>query len=232
MTSATPAAPASDADVAFARSNSLPDSKTPKPESLDQRVSLMRDRREREWRQQRSIRTWVHETVGLANDAATESADGWRIYVFWVRLYGVLHDLRLHWQRVVDKRRQGGLSTEKWVELVATIHEINSSLSEKHRLCIEYRRQWVGHPILNDFRVREIPGGIRDARKSRLVGDREVTMDEYDEVLDAMVRDDDHEGNARDIARAIIPGLRRLFDLTQYAYPFTPLALFVDVEAI
>jgi hypothetical protein len=209
-------------------------SKAPRPQSpptFDQRIALLQDRREREWRQHLSIRGWVHETVNFANDANKDTLDDWSVSMFWVRLYGVLYDLRVHWQRVAERRQQRGLDPSIFEQLVASTNAVNAALSEKHRLCLEHRRHWTVHPVLNDFRVTETTdGAIRDKRAARLVGNRATSMDDYDDVLMDMVRHDDHKGNARDISRPLLQPLYALFELVQQVYPQVPLSAFHDVE--
>lgn len=180
--------------------------------------------------QQRGIYTWLMETVGLADEAAKGELDDWRTYVFWVRLYGVLSDLREHWRKVIAQRQAKGLPARRFENLVAAADAVRESLSEEHALCVEYRRHWVAHPVLNDFRVSESSKGFRDSRGAKLLEGRMTRIDEYDDVLIRLVQSDDHKGNARDIAAAVIPTLHGLFDLVQETYRLVPLTAFRDVE--
>jgi hypothetical protein len=203
---------------------------SPHVPSPEQQLARLRDLSKREWMQQRGINLWLTETVGLANDAAKEELDDWRVYMFWVRLYGVLSDLREHWKKVIAQRHARGLETVRFESLVAATDEVRESLTEEHALCLEYRRHWVAHPVLNDFRISEGPKGIRDSRGAKLLEGRSTRIDEYDDALTRLVQSDDHKGNARDIAAAVIPALHRLCNLVQEMYRLVPIHSFHDVE--
>jgi hypothetical protein len=202
-----------------------------RPLTTEEQWTLLRDAVQRGGdRQARSMGLWVVETCGLANDAAKEALNDWAVAMFWVRLYGLLHDLRSYWSGVLERtpkddmvaadldevREQAMFALTQVREMVAAIDEVNATLTESERIFIEQRRHFECHPILDDYRVRRTPDGVRDDRKPRLLGGERRSLDEHDDaILEVLGNHAGHKQVAREIALKIQPALHRATALAQ-----------------
>jgi hypothetical protein len=186
--------------------------------TLDQKLALQRNQAYHgRHRVDRQNALWVEETQNLADKAIREGLSPFEAAMFWIRLFGVLHDLRGHWRRRAaeddSEPPQGELALGDQLRTIAACSdELLNVLSEDERIFLEYRRDYEAHPVQDAYHIRVTPKGLKTTRNFKLLDVASRELDEIEAVMDRAVERDDDAAIARKLAAKIAAPLARLLE--------------------
>jgi hypothetical protein len=124
----------------------------------------------------RSLKACVDEVIQSDSESAAA--------IFWIRLYGAIHDFREHFAttpsttppaNVLDPLEAEALAQDEYfADLAAGVRTACTGLldafSADERLTIQWKRDHEAHPFLSGYELREQRGALRHEGTHGLVG--------------------------------------------------------------
>jgi len=194
---------------------------TPSAVTIEDQIALLRDQAfHGPHRVERQNHLWVVETRQLADLALAKGMRAADAALFWIRLYGVLHDLAKHWQGAVApatgaSAKSADLARKPLLEkIVGAVRQTRAALSNEDRVFIEYRRNYEAHPIQNHYHVKRTPSGMKTECDFRLLDGATLSLETVQEITCSKLQADDDMAVARVMAESIREHLRRVEQLT------------------
>lgn len=188
----------------------------------------MRKRRDDEFQTNRDARLlagWVIDCRDLARQVIGGEANGWAVALYFVRLCGLLGEVRTYWQKrlgLPDAYELDILDIRGFVtQLVAALEGMQALLSEDQLIWIEYRRHFEAHAVQHKYRlhVDSTSGALVTTLAPKLIpGAEPRELSAHEDAMDRLVQGHTESGDApvaRDISTALIVKLEEAGTLAQ-----------------
>lgn len=157
----------------------------------------------------RSLKTCIDELLNGSSESAAA--------IFWIRLYGALHDFREEYRPTptievttedLDPDDARVLAEEEYfAELAADVRvactKLLDAFSDDERLTIQWKRDHEAHPFLTGYDLKEHNGALKHAGNHGLVG--KVAHRNVHEAVSRVRAERDDLAVARDLAQRVAP---------------------------
>lgn len=172
---------------------------------------------------------WVRNFVGVVDEVADSGAGApWASFaVFWIRLHGVLVELRAELalvekiasdMRPLDRKPTPGSALASGFRVLEAFEEIRAVFTDDELVYAEYRRHTEAHPVQHGYRLRwSKKSGLIDTRPVPALG-KVMSLADIDGALERVLRR--YRGEtaiAVDFARRVQQPAHRLLEV---AVPF------------
>jgi len=163
---------------------------------------------------------WVRELVRVSSTVATQGAAAGAdtITVFWVRLFGVLSEVGESYEYVCKLADHCGASDEPLARDARVVRDalraMRDSMDEDELIWLHYRRDCECHVWQESYALSRKKNGLKEKRVFGLLGDKELTVDEFDKRASAMLRKHGRSEAALAVhfAKLVAPHAARVFD--------------------
>jgi hypothetical protein len=143
------------------------------------------------------ITQWSAEAMDYIEEVAAGNLRREIVTAFWIRSYGVLHDIRRQVQvlcetltttdpRLLDQLGLGTVDVKLFNEVIASIDNMRAAFDEDELSYFEYRRHVECHPLQHAYTLKVQNGAIK-TRFSKFTG-REWTYEEEDAAQRRVIR--------------------------------------------
>ena len=160
---------------------------------------------------------WLNRARCAAEAVVETPMDGYKAAVFWISIFGVLHDLRLSWDSQLamlrgihaegdatagQRERLKILYGRPLRHLLEAVKLLKSCFTEDELIYLEYRRNCEAHPFQHAYRLRPTKDktAISDKRRVHLLG-REMVVEHIDAATERVMLA--HPPNENMIAKSL-----------------------------
>jgi hypothetical protein len=161
---------------------------------------------------------WITQLLRAAHQLASatvpEAADLWSVdYMFWIRLYGVLDDIKPFVTRLRTPMFAGDAAPRQRFEgTLQAINTVAALFTDDELLYIQYRRDEACHPVAEAYELSQRMDGRLVEEKTKTLLARPVRHDDYDRAVEGVI--ERYKPNefaiACDFARRALPDLEAL----------------------
>jgi hypothetical protein len=171
----------------------------------------------------RSLKTCIDEV----NASNSESAAA----IFWIRLYGAIHDFHEHFaptpptpppSAVLDPDEEQALAEDEYfADLAADVRTACTGLlgafSQDELLTIQWKRDHEAHPFLSGYELREQNGALKHGGKHGLVGN--VAHRDVHEAVKRVRAGREDLAVARELAQRVVPHVEAIVVKAHEQFP-------------
>jgi hypothetical protein len=182
----------------------MPASLTP-----DQRSRLFKDIQETARVVGPQTAQWLREAIRAATGVANGNRD--LIPVFWIRTYGIMHDIR---DKVVSQIEFGesvGAPPVTQLPVRNAIDNLIAEFSDDELVYVQYRRHVECHPYQNSYKIRISQRGLKESVSHHLI-DKQMTVTETTDTIRRVLNppEVDEERIAFTFAKRAVPLLENV----------------------
>ena len=162
----------------------------------------------------KQIAGWIDSALRTATSVAAGNTD--LITAFWIRVYGVLTDVRRVLEEQLASIEKVGANREPTAAVLAELMSMPSAFTEDELIYLGYRRHVECHPLQNGYRLLT-RDGIREKITHRASG-TEQSPEETDAAIVRVLRQHDSEDAiARNFASRLVDPLTK-FQRASFAW--------------